>query len=360
MTHLTRMQGWEAKDLVKDKSWVYRPASNVYAPLVASATRLIAAGKQLFDVNVTDFDYGSDLLALMKDVKTELSERSGLALLKQVPLDEMDNEQTEMFYWGLGLLLGVPMPQGKKSQFISNVRNDGGAYRSTQGRGYNTNSKLDFHSDGSDIVGLLCLRQAPVGGDSMVSSSVRALQLMRERVPNLYDELQQPFTFSRQGEEAADEKPHYQASIVGTINGQHFCRHIRNHINSAQLSFPDVPRLSAHQIEAMDYLDNLLMSPELMYEMRLERGDIQLLNNHFVLHSRTEFQDHEDPQLKRHMMRLWLSMYDGHVLPVLWKEAYKNLEPGTLRGGFKGIALNDTHQRFMQRNLNNERLLETV
>jgi alpha-ketoglutarate-dependent taurine dioxygenase len=360
MTQLTRMQGWEAQDLVKDTSWVYRPTSNVYEPLAASASRLVAAGKQLFDVNVTDFDYGPGLLALMKDVKTELRERSGLALLKQVPLDQMDNAQTEMFYWGLGLLLGVPMPQGKNSQFISNVRNDGGAYRSTQGRGYNTNSQLDFHSDGSDIVGLLCLRQAPVGGDSMVSSSVRALQLMRECVPHLYEELQQPFTFSRQGEQAADETLHYQASIAGLINGQHFCRHIRNHINSAQLSFPDVPRLSTYQIEAMDYLDNLLKSPELMYEMRLERGDIQLLNNHFVLHSRTEFQDHEDPQLKRHMMRLWLSMYDGHVLPALWKEAYKNLEPGTLRGGFKGIALNDTHQRFMQRNMNNERLLETV
>ena len=113
-----------------------------------------------------------------------------------------------------------------------------------------------------------------------------------------------------------------------------------------------------------DWNGTLLDDTELCYqianEMRLERGDIQLLNNHFVLHSRTEFQDHEDPQLKRHMMRLWLSQYDGHALPPLWKEAYKNLEPGTLRGGFKGIALNDAHQSFMQRNLRNDRLLETV
>ena len=360
MTQLTRMQGWEAQDLVRDESWVFRPTPEAYTPLVESAARLVAAGKQLFDVSAADFDYGPALLALMKEVKAELREHSGLTLLKQVPVEQMDAAQTEMFYWGLGLLLGVPMPQGKNSQFISNVRNDGGTYRSTQGRGYNTNAQLDFHADGSDIVGLLCLRQAPVGGDSMVSSSVRALQLMQQRVPELYAALQQPFTFSRQGEEAADETPHYQASIAGVIDGQHFCRHIRNHIKSAQLSFADIPRLSDTQTAAMDHLDDLLKSPALMYEMRLERGDIQLLNNHFVLHSRTEFQDHEDPQLKRHMMRLWLSQYDGHALPPLWKEAYKNLEPGTLRGGFKGIALNDAHQSFMQRNLHNTRLLETV
>lgn len=360
MTQLTRMQGWEAQDLVKDSNWVFRPESEVYVPLVASATGLVAAGKTLFDVSAADFDYGPTLLAQMKEVKAELRERSGLALLKQVPLERMDTMQTEMFYWGLGLLLGVPMPQGKNSQFISHVRNDGGTYRSTQGRGYNTNSQLDFHADGSDIVGLLCMHQAPNGGDSMVSSSVRALRLMQQQVPDLYAALQQPFTFSRQGEEAADEAPHYQASIAGVIEGQHFCRHIRNHIKSAQLSFADVPRLSDTQIAAMDHLDALLKSPALMYEMRLERGDIQLLNNHFVLHSRTEFQDHEDTALKRHMMRLWLSQYDGHALPLLWKEAYKNLEPGTLRGGFKGISLNDHHQHFMQRNLRNARLLETV
>lgn len=360
MTQLTRTDGWEAQDLINDTSWIFNPSQQMYKPLVESVKKLIQEGKGLFDVSIEDFDYGPALIKEMNAVKTELRERSGLALIKNVPLDHLDSAQTEMLYWGLGLLLGVPMPQGKNSQFISNVRNDGGTYRSTQGRGYNTNSQLDFHADGSDIVGLLCLRQAPVGGDSMVSSSVRALHIMQLQAPLLYAALQEAFIFSRQGEQAEDESAYYQASIVGVIEGQHFCRHIRNHIKSAQLTFPDIPRLSEVQLEAMDYLDNLLKSPALMYEMRLERGDLQLLNNHFVLHSRTEFQDHEEPLLKRHMMRLWLSMYDGHSLPQLWKDAYKNLEPNTLRGGFKGIALTETHKNFMQRNLRNKRLLETV
>ena len=360
MTQLTRMHGWNAADIAGDDSWIYPIQEADFASLVESATQLVQAGKALFDVSAADFNYSPALLQKMKQIKLELREKSGLALIKNAPLQRMDLAVTEMFYWGLGLLLGVPMPQGKSSQFISNVRNDGGTYRSVQGRGYNTNSQLDFHADGSDIVGLLCLRQAPEGGDSMVSSSVRALQLMKQRVPHLYEELMQPFVFSRQGEQAADETPYYRAAIAGVVDGQHFCRHIRNHIKSAQLSFSEIPRLSETQIQAMDYLDELLRSPELMYEMRLERGDIQLLNNHFVLHSRTEFRDHEDPALKRHMMRLWLSMYDGHQLPQQWKEAYKNTEPGMLRGGFKGVALTGTHEQFMQRNLQNERLLETV
>lgn len=358
MTQLKRTEGWISEDLVNDSSWIFAPSNQDYAVLVKSAKQLTAQGKGLFDVSLEDFEYGASLLKKMQAAKKELREHSGLALIKNAPLEELNPEETEMFYWGIGLLFGVPMPQGKNSQFISNVRNDGGTYRSTKGRGYNTNSQLDFHADGSDIVGLFCLRQAPIGGDSMVSSSVRALQLMQQRVPMLYAALQDLFIFSRQGEEAEDESPYYKASISGVIDGQHFCRYIRNHIKSAQLSFEDIPRLTDIQIEAMDYLDDILKTPELMYEMRLERGDIQLLNNHFVLHSRTEFQDNEDPSLKRHMMRLWLSMYDGHYLPELWKDAYKNIEPNTLRGGFKGIALNDMHKQFMQRNLQNPRILE--
>ena len=33
-------------------------------------------------------------------------------------------------------------------------------------------------------------------------------------------------------------------------------------------------------------------------------GDIQILNNHAILHSRTEFEDWPEPERKRHLLRL--------------------------------------------------------
>jgi len=38
----------------------------------------------------------------------------------------------------------------------------------------------------------------------------------------------------------------------------------------------------------------------------MERGDLQLLNNRLLLHARTAYQDHPEPERKRHLLRLWL------------------------------------------------------
>jgi len=33
---------------------------------------------------------------------------------------------------------------------------------------------------------------------------------------------------------------------------------------------------------------------------------MQFLNNHLILHSRTEYEDYEEANRKRHLLRLWL------------------------------------------------------
>jgi alpha-ketoglutarate-dependent taurine dioxygenase len=42
--------------------------------------------------------------------------------------------------------------------------------------------------------------------------------------------------------------------------------------------------------------------------MDLAPGDIQWLSNHTVLHARTGYEDHPEPERKRHLLRLWLSI----------------------------------------------------
>jgi len=45
-------------------------------------------------------------------------------------------------------------------------------------------------------------------------------------------------------------------------------------------------------------------------EMRFEPGDIQLLSNARILHSRESFEDHPEPARRRHLLRLWLTAHD--------------------------------------------------
>jgi hypothetical protein len=97
-----------------------------------------------------------------------------------------------------------------------------------------------------------------------------------------------------------------------------------------------VPRLAPQQLEALERFDRLLRQPDLAHTMWLEPGDVQIINSHVTLHSRTDFVDHEDPAQKRLLFRLWLAPPDGDRLPESWRVLYKAVEPGTVRGGITG------------------------
>ena len=55
---------------------------------------------------------------------------------------------------------------------------------------------------------------------------------------------------------------------------------------------PDVPRMTEKQLEAIRWFNSLAKSDELRMDGDLEPGDIQLLQNHGILHMRTAFEDH--------------------------------------------------------------------
>ena len=61
-------------------------------------------------------------------------------------------------------------------------------------------------------------------------------------------------------------------------------------------------------------------------------GDIQLLHNHVILHSRTAFTDWEEPERRRHLLRLWLCPPIGRPLAPEWAQQYRSTEVGR-RGG---------------------------
>jgi hypothetical protein len=67
-----------------------------------------------------------------------------------------------------------------------------------------------------------------------------------------------------------------------------------------------VPRLTETQIEAMNMFSSLALSNEIRLDMDFQRGDMQFLNNHFIVHSRTEYQDYDEEERRRHLIRMLL------------------------------------------------------
>jgi hypothetical protein len=346
---IERPRGWTRNEIAHDASWAVRLGAEEIADFEAGLASARATRRGLFELSRRDFSFGPSALQRLRASVEETQHGRGFQLLRGLPVERWSVDDARLMFWGLGLHLGVPRPQGKASQFMSDVRDAGGTYRSTAGRGYNTRSALDFHADAADIVGLMCLRTARSGGESMITSSIAAHNVMAVERPDLLAELYRPFVFSRQGEQAPEEPLHYAAAIFGTRDGEFACRHIRNHVRSAQLSFPDVPRLTVAQTEALDFFDDVLRRPTLCFRMDFEPGDVQLINNHVVLHSRTDYEDFDEPERKRHLLRLWISSPQAIALPDGWHEAYKDTAARAVRGGYRGVGITPDIEAFERR-----------
>jgi len=70
----------------------------------------------------------------------------------------------------------------------------------------------------------------------------------------------------------------------------------------------DVPPFTRDEQALLDLYEEIASSPDFFLDMELEPGDIQWLSNHTILHARTAYEDHEEPERKRHLLRLWLSL----------------------------------------------------
>jgi hypothetical protein len=62
--------------------------------------------------------------------------------------------------------------------------------------------------------------------------------------------------------------------------------------------------ITEHEKAALGHLEEVVQRPEMCASMELRKGDIQLVNNFLVLHSRTGYRD--TPEQTRKLLRLWL------------------------------------------------------
>ncbi|MEX0694443.1 MAG: TauD/TfdA family dioxygenase [Rhodospirillales bacterium] len=338
---------WRAADLSADRSWVFMIDDKARAHLKQVIKSAYAADRSLFDYSREDFDLGPAWKTISNAFR-EAHFGRGIALVRGLPREGISEQEFELMNWAIGLNIGVARPQGKATQYISAVRDVGTDYRTSSGRGYSSNAKLDFHADGCDLVSLSCYNKAKSGGQSMITSSLSARrQLIAER-PDLAEIAHQNFYFSRQNEQTPDEDLFYGQPLFDQADGRIFAKWNRNRVQSAQ-KIEGVPELTPEQRETGDMLDEILQRPEFMFTMYLEPGDLQILNNHVALHSRTDYVDHAAPAEKRLLSRLWLAPPDSVLLPESWGNFFRSIKPGTVRGGIRGHQHDETCKAFERR-----------
>jgi hypothetical protein len=79
------------------------------------------------------------------------------------------------------------------------------------------------------------------------------------------------------------------------------------YIRNAAEDFPDTASLSAPQRELLDLLEAIPREPGVALDMAFQPGDMQFLKNSVILHARSDYEDFDEPDAKRHLLRLWLA-----------------------------------------------------
>ena len=122
---------------------------------------------------------------------------------------------------------------------------EGVDFRSDSGaRGYQTRLKLPYHTDSSDVVGLLCLHPAKTGGASSLASTTTVWNEILKRRPELAHLWFEQWYFDRRNEQQPGEAPWF-ASPLAAWDGEHLSiRYVRPFIESTS-RHEGVPELSA-------------------------------------------------------------------------------------------------------------------
>jgi hypothetical protein len=329
---------WYGPALAARGGWIETLSAVELAELEAAARPWLArVGRDaaaLNDLAAGDFPLPT-LAARIASMAHELLHGRGFVLLRGLPVDRWGNRLSAIAFYGLGVHIGRPRTQNAQGHLLGHVRDVGLRSDDPNVRIYQTHERQTFHTDSADVVGLLCLQTAKAGGLSALVSSITLYNELRARRPDLACRLFAPFATDRRGEVPAGGKPYFTIPVFNWHAGMLSAIYQRQYIDSAQ-RFADAPRLAPADVEALDLLDALTNDPALHLTMALERGDLQFVHNHTLLHDRTAFEDHPEPARRRHLLRLWLAPPDARPLPGVFAQRYGNVVPGR-RGGV-GVA----------------------
>ena len=328
---ITKPSAWLGADMARNPdAWLYQLTSDDVHELEAAATHFQNLGIDIGEISKETFPlttFGVHIAGL----KQTLLSGVGLEVLRGLPIENYSQAFAATIFCGIGAHIGSARSQNADGHILGHVRDIGADANDPKSRIYQTSERQTFHTDSADVVGLLCMREAKEGGKSLLVSAETIYNRMKQERPDLLEKLFDPIATDRRGEIPDGAKPYMEIPVLSWLEGYLTVFYQRQYIESAQ-RFDGAMRLSAEHVEALDMFDALANNPELCFGMQLQPGDLQFVYNHSQLHDRTGFLDWPDPNQRRHLMRLWLSIEGDRPLPECFKERYGSIEVGN-RGG---------------------------
>ena len=304
---VTHPSAWTGEAMRQTRQWVLGWPADALAELETATRHLRAEGKSMPRFALGDFPLprtGSFLHSAIREVASG----RGFVLLRGLPVDKYEPAMVRDIFWGLGCHWGTPITQNVAGDPIAEITDHGLDATQVGVKPSMTNAEQRPHSDPCDVVALLCIRGARTGGVSRIASSMAIFNRLLEENPAGLDCLYRGFHHDLRGDETPEAPfgctpvpiPVYRqwqgllSCVFNATSARQAARRMGREIPEAHLAM-------------LDRIVELAHSDELRLDMTFQPGDIQLLNNHTVLHWRTGYEDWPEPDRKRRLYRLWIN-----------------------------------------------------
>lgn len=328
---ITDARAWKGDELAATPTlWRHHLTAENITELESAAAHFLSLGRDIGEITAEAFPL-AEFAAHLNALAEKLIKGIGFEVLTGLPVERYDRATAATIFCGIGAHLGSARSQNAEGHILGHVRDIGADPNAANTRIYQTSARQTFHTDSADVVGLLCLKKAREGGESLLVSAVSIFNRMADERPDLVKRLFDPIATDRRGEVPESELPYMEIPPLNWFDGNLTVFYQRQYIDSAQ-RFDGAFRLTPAHIEALDMFDALADDPTMHLRMQLEPGDMQFVYNHAFLHDRTGFIDWPDPADRRHLLRLWLSMPGDRTLPPVFRSRYGSIEVGN-RGG---------------------------
>ena len=302
---------WNADSLApRDYVYMLEPGhlmaiDTIRAVLITEGVDLSTAERHHFET--PEFTELADI------VRTRLHHGPGFVVLRGWPVQELSEADAGIVYWGLASVLGTPQPQNLRGDRLHTVAETPVTSVGTTAPGGSTsNNEIILHTENARpptpplILGLLCLRPAHVGGDSILMSGHTVHNYLVDHYPDLLPRLYKPFRFGRHDEvypdgRSTDSSPVFRrdGDKVAVRYGRYWMRIAENKLG---VPLDEVGR------QALDRVDEILQHAELTVTARLAAGDVLFMDNRVVLHGRQKFSDAGSaPEARRRLLRVWIA-----------------------------------------------------
>ena len=233
----------------------------------------------------------------------------GLFVIDGICMESFSVKEKTSIYTLTSKILSELIIQNIKQEKIIEIK-DVGKSMKTGGRYHETKEGGSHHTDSPqwknvpDYLGLFCVHNAKKGGTNLFLSAYTIHNRILQERKDLLDIFYEKFYFDKRGEFKDGESPTVFQPIFELKNKKLFFRYLRNYIDAGHDIQNQPP--SQPQKDALTYLDNLMRMEDITLKYDLKPGDMVFSDNHRVVHGRTSFEDYDDENLKRFMLRTWI------------------------------------------------------